>query len=81
MQYLVMRLPSLDGSRAELIDSIPGFKSAAAELEGGGGASVSQWGNSFDATTIPSVQMHDDAETEKYHFGENILLFDVLKGS
>ena len=71
------------GARAELFGNITGFKCAAAALEGDGSALVlhCQWGNSFDATTIPSAQMHDDAESEKYHFGENILLFDVRKGS
>ena len=42
---------------------------------------MSRSDNLFDATTILSAKMHDDAESEKYHFGENIPLFDVRKGS
>ena len=79
----MIHLPSLVGVHAGLIGSIPGFKRAAAELEVGGRAraSLHRGQLSFDATTIPSAQMHGDAESEQYLFDKNILVFDVCKGS
>ena len=66
--------PNLVGEnlRQEVFDAV--------ELECGGGASVSQCGNSFDATTIPTPQVHDDAKSEQHLFGENTPVLNVRKG-
>ena len=77
----VMRLHSLAGARAESICSISGLKKRSSRTKRRWRCISVTLGNSFDATTIPSGQMHDNAESEKYRFGENILLFDVRKGS
>ena len=68
-------------ARAELISPIPGFESAAAELEGGGGACMSVTVGQLVRCTNNYFCTDDDAESEQNLCVENILVFDVRTDS